>query len=107
MPLFFDKREREGFCYMLANDFAARDGILRVHLIGHGEEPPKSDAFLLEYNGSFTLIDGGLSGCPASLEYLLNIRRKLLSEHSARQEDTNCRLRIRVMISHIAQTFSI
>ena len=85
---------------MLANDFAARDGILRVHLIGHGEEPPKSDAFLLEYNGSFTLIDGGLSGCPASLEYLLNIRRKLLSDHSARQEDTNCRLRIRVMISH-------
>ena len=52
---------------MYANDFAVRDGILRVHLIGHGEEPPKSDAFLLEYNGALVLIDGGLIGCSASL----------------------------------------
>lgn len=85
---------------MYANDFAVRDGMLRVHLIGHGEEPPKSDAFLLEYNGAFVLIDGGLIGCPASLEYLLNIRRILLADHPELWEDTACRLRIRVMISH-------
>ena len=85
---------------MFANDFAPRDGILRVHLIGHGEEPPKSDAFLLEYNGALVLIDGGLIGCSASLEYLLNIRRAFLRSHPELWEDTACRLKIRVMISH-------
>ena len=81
---------------MYANDFAVRDGVLRVHLIGHGEEPPKSDAFLLEYNGAYVLIDGGLIDCDASLKYLLKIRRALLGECA----DSDCRLKIRVMISH-------
>lgn len=85
---------------MYANDLAVKDGILRVHMIGHGEEPPKSDAFLLEYNGEFVLIDGGLVDCPAALDYLMDIRRTLLLEHPELQEDSSCRLKIRVMISH-------
>jgi hypothetical protein len=81
---------------MYANDFAVQDGILRVHLIGHGEEPPKSDAFLLEYNGAYVLIDGGLTDCDVSLRYLLEVRRALLGDAA----DSDCRLKIRVMISH-------
>ena len=85
---------------MYANEFAKKDGLLHVHLIGHGEEPPKSDAFLLEYQGMFVLIDGGLFDCDASLNYLLNIRRTLLTDHEELWEDTDCRLRLTVMISH-------
>lgn len=85
---------------MYANEFAKKDGLLRVHLIGHGEEPPKSDAFLLEYQGMFVLIDGGLFDCDASLNHLLNIRRALLTDHEELWEDTDCRLRLTVMISH-------
>ena len=81
---------------MYANDFAAQDGILKVHLIGHGEEPPKSDAFLLEYNGAYVLIDGGVTDCEASLQYLLEIRRALLGDVG----DSDYKLKIRVMISH-------
>ena len=85
---------------MLANDFAVKDGILRVHMIGHGEEPPKSDSFLLEYNGAFVLIDGGLTDCRASLDYLTEIRRTLLLSHPELQEEISCRLQICVMVSH-------
>ena len=85
---------------MYANEFAIKDGELRVHLIGHGVEPPKSDAFLLEYNGVFVLIDGGLFDCAASINYLLNIRRTILSTREELWEDTSCRLRLSVMISH-------
>ena len=85
---------------MYANDFAVHDSVLRVHMIGHGEEPPKSDAFVLEYNGAFVLIDGGLEDCAASLDYLLELRRGLLADHTELLEDTSCRLQIRIMISH-------
>lgn len=85
---------------MYANEFASRDNELRVHLIGHGEEPPKSDAFLLEYNGMLVLIDGGLFDCDASLNYLLKIRRMFLAEHESLRNDAGCRLRLSVMISH-------
>ena len=85
---------------MYANEFAKKDGLLRVHLIGHGEEPPKSDAFLLEYNGALVLIDGGLFDCDSSLRYLLAVRRTFLAEHEPLWYDTDCRLRISVMISH-------
>ena len=85
---------------MYANDFAIHDGVLRVHLIGHGEEPPKSDAFILEYDGEIVLIDGGMVDCPASVDYLTELRRAMLAAHPELQEDTSCRLQIRVMISH-------
>jgi len=85
---------------MYANEFASRDNELRVHLIGHGEEPPKSDAFLLEYNGMLVLIDGGLFDCDASLNYLLKLRRMFLAEHESLWNDAGCRLRLSVMISH-------
>ncbi len=85
---------------MFANDFAIRDDMLRVHMIAHGEEPPKSDAFLLAYNGQYLLIDGGMVNCPASLAYIMEIRRDLLSGHEELLADTDCRLKISIMISH-------
>ena len=84
---------------MFANDFAPRDGILRVHLIGHGE-PQKSDSFVWTYNGACYLIDGGIDTADDSLRYLMKIRRELLTDHPELLEDTSCKLRITVMASH-------
>ena len=84
---------------MTANIFAKKDGILRVHFIGHGD-PPKSDAFLWEYNGSYYLIDGGVDTNDYALQYLLDIRRELLRNHPELMEDTSCKLKITSMASH-------
>ena len=84
---------------MFANEFAKKDGILRVHMIGHGD-PPKSDAFMLEYNDAFYLIDGGIDVLDYALQYLLNIRRELLRDHPELIDDTSCKLKITSMASH-------
>ena len=84
---------------MLANTFAKCDGILRVHLIGHGQ-PQKSDSFVWTYNDACYLIDGGIDTADDSLRYLLELRRELLADHPELIEDTSCRLRITVMASH-------
>jgi len=86
---------------MFANEFAKKDGMLRVHMIAHGETPAKSDAFVLEYNGAYILIDAGVPENDASLQYLLNIRRTLLADHPELIDDPSCRLRLTCMASHI------
>ena len=85
---------------MYANDFAAKDAHLRVHMIGHGSDTKKSDAFLLEYQGAFVMIDGGMEECDATIRYLLDLRAHILSDRPELIEDPSCRLRLRVMISH-------
>lgn len=85
---------------MYANQFAAHDHILRVHWIAHGTDPKKSDAFLLEYDGNYTMIDGGMEHCDASLHYLRQIRRTLLIGHEDLQDASDCPLKLNVMISH-------
>lgn len=85
---------------MFANDFAPHDGILRVHLIAHGVDPAKSDAFLLEYNGTYLMIDGGSSATDAALQYLLGVRRALLAEHPERIADETCRLHLDLIATH-------
>ena len=84
---------------MTANIYAKKDGILRVHFIGH-DDPPKSDAFLWEYNGSYYLIDGGVDTNDYALRYLLNIRQELLCDHPELIDDTSCKLKITSMASH-------
>ena len=84
---------------MKANDFAACDGKLHVHYIGHGE-PQKSDSFVMDYNGAYYLIDGGIHTADDSLRYLLNIRATLLADHPELIEDTDCKLHITSMASH-------
>ena len=84
---------------MTANSFAKKDNILRVHLIGHGD-PPKSDAFMWEYNGTYYLIDGGIDTNDYSLQYLLETRRALLCDHPELIDDTSCKLKITCMASH-------
>lgn len=59
------------------NDFAPHDGVLRVHLIAHGPDYPKSDAFLLELDGEYLLIDGGMEHITASYTYLVRLRARL------------------------------
>ena len=85
---------------MLANAFAPHDGILRVHLIAHGADPAKSDAFLLEYNGTYLMIDGGSPATDAALQYLLGVRRTLLAEHPELIEDESCRLHLDLIATH-------
>ena len=84
---------------MTANAFALKDGVLRIHMIGHGD-PPKSDAFLWEYNDSYYLIDGGVDTNDYALQYLLDVRRELLRDHPELVEDTSCKLKITSMASH-------
>ncbi len=84
-----------------ANDFAAKTGRLRAHFIGHRPGPhKKSDAFLVEYDGEFTLIDGGYPGVEAGLNYLLGIRALLLADHPELIDDESCKLRLTWFISH-------
>lgn len=85
---------------MLANIFAPRDGILRVHMLAHGDTPLKSDAFLLAYNGAYLLIDGGASDTDAALAYLLDLRRTLLCDHPEYLDDPACRLRVDLAATH-------
>ena len=85
---------------MLANLFAPRDGILRVHMIGHGSDLKKSDAFLLEYNGKCIMIDGGLEGGDASLRYLLDLRCRWLAGQREWIDAPSCRLKLDIMVSH-------
>ncbi|MBQ7320768.1 MAG: hypothetical protein IJW99_01600 [Clostridia bacterium] len=84
---------------MTANSFAKKDGILRVHFIGH-DDPPKSDAFLWEYNGTYYLIDGGVDTNDYALQYLLRIRRELLGGRPELIGDASCKLKITSMASH-------
>ena len=84
-----------------ANDFAERREILSLHCIAHRALPnKKSDAYLLEYCGSFYLIDGGLPRALEVQEYLHGIRRALLSDHAELLSDPSCKLRINWIISH-------
>lgn len=84
---------------MKANDFAPRDGLLHVHYIGHGI-PQKSDSFVMDYNGAYYLIDGGIDTADDSLRYLLGLREQLLMDHPELIEDPTCKLRITAMASH-------
>lgn len=84
---------------MTANEFAKKDGVLRVHYL-EAENPPKSDAFVMAYNGAYYLIDGGFETSDVSLNYLLDLRRALLCDHPELIGDSSCRLRITVMASH-------
>lgn len=93
-----------------ANDYRKPDGKFHLHCISHPEGHSKTDAFLFEYNAKYTLVDGGIGGVTASLDYLLSLRRDLLCDHPELIEDTSCKLKIDLMPSHmhrdhIAATF--
>ncbi len=86
---------------VFANDYAAKNGRLRVHFIGHEQGKfKKTDAFLVEFDGEFTLIDGGMKSVQAGITYLKAIRAALLSEHPELIEDEACKLRLTWFISH-------
>ena len=85
-----------------ANDFCKKDGKLRVHFIGHPANNGhyKTDAFVFEYNGSYTLIDGGINHITVCLDYLMKLRESLLEEHTELVDDESCKLKINWIISH-------
>ena len=80
------------------NDFAPHDGVLRVHLIAHGPDYPKSDAFLLELDGEYLLIDGGMEHITASYTYLVRLRARLADRAPA--EAAHAPLRLSWFVSH-------
>lgn len=84
-----------------ANDFAAKDSILRLHCISHKTLPnAKSDAFVFEYCGELWLIDGGLPKATYVAAYLLNLRRAYLKDYPHLIDDPSCKLRLNWIISH-------
>ena len=83
-----------------ANEFAAADGVLRVHFIGHPSYEGKSDAFLIQYGKEFYLVDGGYLPVVDTREYLLGLRASLLREHPEMVEDPSCKLRLHWLLSH-------
>lgn len=86
---------------ILANSFAAKEPILRLHCISHRTLPnEKSDAFLFEYCGEFYLIDGGLFEATYVVDYLLGVRRSLLKDHPELVDDPSCKLRLNSIVSH-------
>lgn len=83
-----------------ANDYLKSDGKFRLHCIGHAPGITKTDAFLFEYNGKYTLVDGGMVKVTAAYDYLLKLRRSLLADHPELADDTSCKLKIDWMPSH-------
>lgn len=62
-----------------ANNFAPRDGILRLHCLPHEDEFSRADSFLLELDGMLWLIDGGMKGSRTTLEHLAALRESYLA----------------------------
>ena len=83
-----------------ANEFAPRDGVLRVHFIGHPSYEGKSDAFLIQYGSELYLVDGGFSAVTDTHAYLRRLRAELLKDHPALLEDPSCKLRLHWLLSH-------
>lgn len=83
-----------------ANEFAANDGVLRVHFIGHPSYEGKSDAFLIQYGSELYLVDGGFSAVTDTHAYLRRLRAELLKDHPALLEDPSCKLRLHWLLSH-------
>lgn len=84
-----------------ANGFAAHDGVLRLHLLAHGPQTKKADAYLLALDGEYYLIDGGMTDDTASYEYLIRLRDALLARAPA--EAAHAPLRLNWVVSHFHQ----
>ncbi len=80
---------------MYANEFAAKNGKLRVDcmFVTNG----KSDAFLASCDGEYFLLDGGNKNT-VSLEKLLEVRAELLSSYKGETE--NIKLKLNLVVSH-------
>lgn len=84
-----------------ANDYAARDGVLRLHLIAHGPAVKKADAYLIALDGEFYLIDGGMTDDTATYEYLIRLWAALLDRAPA--EAAHAPLKLNWVVSHFHQ----
>ncbi len=84
-----------------ANEYAPRDGVLRLHLIAHGPAVKKADAYLIALDGEYYLIDGGMTDDTTSYEYLIRLRAALLDRAPA--EDAHAPLRLHWVVSHFHQ----
>lgn len=84
-----------------ANEFARKDGILRVRCVGHAVgRHPKSDAFIITLNDRVWLIDGGMRGNYDAYERLLDLREAWIGKKSSGVDDETCKLHITCLISH-------
>ena len=83
-----------------ANEFAPRDGVLRVHFIGHPSYEGKTDGFLIQYGSELYLIDGGYTTVTDVRDYLLGLRASFLKDHPELVEDPSCKLRLHWLLSH-------
>lgn len=83
---------------LYANDYAPRDGVMRLHLIQNDPAIAKGDAYAVTLDGSVFLIDGGMTGDVSSYAYLLRLRETWLK--SAPAEARSAPLRLSWIVSH-------
>lgn len=86
---------------LYANDYAVRDGVLRLHLIAHGPAVKKADAYLIALDGEYYLIDGGMTDDTSAYEYLIRLRAAILD--GAPVEAAHAPLRLNWVVSHFHQ----
>ncbi len=84
-----------------ANDYALHDGILRVHCVHHEGGYKKSDAFIIELDGSLWLIDGGMPNSLTTRDYLFSIRDRWLAAAGIHGDaGADCKLKLDWIVSH-------
>lgn len=85
---------------MYANDYAINDGKLQVYFLAPPSDIVKSDAFIIKFGEKILLIDGGIKGTDYTLKKLLSIRSEMLKDHSEKEKEASCKLKISVALSH-------
>lgn len=85
---------------MYLNDYMPLDAGLRVWAVGHSEDVKKADCFVLTYGNEVYLIDGGIHGSYHAIKFLLDFRRRLTNKNLAMAIDSECKLKINLVVSH-------
>lgn len=83
---------------LYANDFAPRDGVLRLHLICNDPAIMKGDGYAVTLDGEVFLIDGGMKGDVSSYAYLLRLREAWLRQAPPKAKAAP--LRLHWIVSH-------
>ncbi|MBQ9080397.1 MAG: hypothetical protein IJY27_04920 [Clostridia bacterium] len=82
-----------------ANEFAPRDGKLRVLCLHHEQTVFKADSYLFELDGQLWLLDGGMKNSHVTHEYLVALRRRWL-ESAGLDESSELPLKLDWFVSH-------
>ncbi len=86
---------------MNANSYAEKEHKLTVCFISHKGIFRRSDAFLMDLDGSVILLDAGLMESPFALAELMRIRGRYLKDHIELMENKDVKLSVTWVVSHM------